>query len=71
MQNKEKYRLYVDLTNVPRLKPSNRNKCYQKSMTSMKSAYLVLYGSFHQVGASFMIGVPCYVGKCTIYYHSL
>ena len=25
-------------------------------------------GSFHQVRASLVIGVPCYVGKCTIYY---
>ena len=30
-----------------------------------------LIGSFHQVGMSFVIGVPCYVGKCTMYYHLL
>ena len=27
--------------------------------------------SFHQVGQAFEIGVPCYVGKFTIYYHLL
>ena len=32
----------------------------------LKCAYV--NESFHQVGASFVIGVPCYVGKCTIYY---
>ena len=31
----------------------------------------IAFGSFHQVGASFVIGVPCYVGIFTIRYHSL
>ena len=42
------------------------------SNTHFYPCIIHVHGSFHQVGASFVIGVPaCYVGKCTIYYHLL
>ena len=36
--------------------------------TIINNVFGIIYlGHFHRVGASFLLGVPGYVGKCTIY----
>ena len=49
--------------------PSGHSSC--KNRLNPEFYKMSVNGSFHQVGASFVIGVRCYIGKCTIYYNWL